>query len=231
MFVKFWMSTPVITVDAQDSMRMAMKLLDRHRIHSLPVMKKGKLVGMVTDRDIKQKSASDATTLTVHEVKFLLSRIKVAEIMTRPPITVSSESTLEQTARILMEKNISGAPVVTARKAVVGMITRSDLLRVMVNLTGVDKRGIQLAFQVVDRPESIFELTDIIREHDGHIVSILTSYENAKPGYRNVVIRAYRMDRRHMHQLLKALRRKVTVLYMVDHREDEQEETPLEFVG
>jgi len=220
MFVKTWMSKPVITVNADDSMKMAIKLLDRHNIRSLPVMKQGKLVGIIADRDLKKKSASDATTLEIHELKYLLSKIKVFKIMTKNPITIPSDFTLEETARILLKNKISGAPIVNDQKKVIGMITRDDLLRVMTNLTGVDKRGIQFGFQVVDRPKSVFDLTDIIRNHNGHLVSILTSYEKAAPGYRNVIIRAYQIDRTNLSPLLKDLKEKATLLYMVDHRDD-----------
>jgi len=220
MFVETWMSKPVITVKADDSMKMAIKLLDRHNIRSLPVMKQGNLVGIITDRDLKKKSASDANSLEIHELKYLLSKIKVFEIMTKNPITIPSDFTLEETARILLENKISGAPVVDDQKKVIGIITRDDLLRVMTNLTGVDKRGIQFAFQVVDRPKSVFELTDIIRNYDGRMVSILTSYEKTSPGYRNVIIRAYQIDRTNLSPLLKELKKKASLLYMVDHRDD-----------
>lgn len=223
MFAKTWMSKPVITVNTDDSMKMAIKLLERHNIRSLPVMKHGKLVGIITDRDLKRKSASDASSLEVHEIKFLLSRIKVSRIMTKNPITIPAGFTLEETARTLLENKISGAPVVNGKKKVVGMITRDDLLRVMTNLTGVDKRGIQFGFQVLDRPESIFELTDIILNYRGHVVSVLTSYEKAEPGSRNVLIRAYQVDRPTLPQLVQELKEKAALLYMVDHRDDERD--------
>ena len=83
MLVKNWMSKNVITVDEKDSMQDAMKHLKEHDIRMLPVMKKGKLVGIVTDRDLKKASASDATTLEIHELLYLLTKIKVKDIMTR----------------------------------------------------------------------------------------------------------------------------------------------------
>ena len=78
MLVKNWMSKNVITIDADDSMQHAIKLLKEHKINLLPVMKKGKLAGVITDRDLKKSSPSEATTLDMHELLYLLSKIKVA---------------------------------------------------------------------------------------------------------------------------------------------------------
>jgi acetoin utilization protein AcuB len=220
MLVETWMSKPVITVNADDSMQKATTLLKEKHIRFLPVMENDKLAGIITDRDLKRASASDATSLEIYELVYLLSKIKVKEIMTKDPITVPPYYTIEETSRILLEKKISGVPVVDDEGKVIGIITRDDLLRVLVNLTGVDKLGIQFALQIEDRAKSIHEITDIIRKYNGHMVSILTSYEKAPQGYRNVCIRAYRVNRRELPQLLEDLKKKATLLYMVDHRDD-----------
>ena len=93
MLVKNWMSREVITIDMNNSMQDANKLMKEHSINRLPVMEKGKLVGIVTDRDLKRASASDANSLEIHEILYLLSDIKVGEIMTKDPITVPPEYT------------------------------------------------------------------------------------------------------------------------------------------
>jgi len=113
MLVKKWMSKQVvITIDQDNSLEDAIKLLKKHNIRRLPVLKNGKLVGIVTDRDLKKASASDATSLEKRELHHLLSLIKMDEIMTKNPITVTPEQTIEETAEILMKHKISGAPVV-----------------------------------------------------------------------------------------------------------------------
>src|SRR6056300_927104 len=99
MLVANWMSKNIIIVDENDSMHDAIKLLKEHDIRMLPVIKKGKLVGIITDRDLKKASASDATTLEVHELLYLLTKIKVKDIMTKDVITVPPEFTAEETAR------------------------------------------------------------------------------------------------------------------------------------
>ena len=220
MLVENWMSQPVITIKSDDSMRTATALLRKHHIGILPVVEDKKLVGVITDRDLKRASASDATCLEIHELTYLLSKVKVKEIMTKDPITVLPYFTLEQTSKILLENKISGVPVVSEKGEIIGIITRDDLLRVLVNLTGVDKRGIQFFLQVDDRPKSIHDITNIIRKYGGHMVSILTSYENVPHGRRNVCIRAYRINRRRLPQLLEDLKEKASLLHLVDHRKD-----------
>jgi acetoin utilization protein AcuB len=223
MLVKNWMGKNVITINEDDSMQDAMKLMKQHSIRMLPVLKNGALVGVLTDRDLKRASASDATTLDVHELLFLISKIKVKNIMSKNPISVPPDLTVEETAEILLNNKISGAPVVNAAGNVVGTITQTDLFRVLIALTGVGKRGIQFAFQVEDRPGSIKDLADPIRKYGGRMVSILTSYENVPDGFRKVYIRMYGVDRAKLQALKEELRKVAMLLYMVDHRENKRE--------
>jgi len=217
------MSKPVITAEANDSMSEVMDLMKEHEIGMVPVMKKGKLVGIVTDRDLKRSSASDATTLEIHELLFLISKIKVKDIMTKDPITVPFDFTVEEAAEVLMKNRISGAPVVDHDGQIVGTITKGDLFRVLISLTGVGKRGIQFAFQVEDLPGTIKEVADIIRRYGGRMVSILSTYDNVPKGYRKVFIRMYAVKRDKLQQLEADIREKATLLYVVDHRENRRE--------
>lgn len=222
MLVKNWMSKPAITIDINSSMQEAGHLLERHHIRMLPVMDREKLAGIITDRDLKRSSASDATSLEKHELFYLLSKVKARDIMTKNPICVTPDYTIEETARILMEHKISGAPVVDDCGGLVGIITQKDLFRVLTNLTGVDRRGIQFGLGVPDRPKAIMEIKDIIHEYGGRIVSLLTSYENVPPGYRNVYIRVYNVDRTILPQLLTKLKGKAALRYIRDHRLEER---------
>jgi acetoin utilization protein AcuB len=223
MLVKNWMGKNVITINEDDSMQDAMKLMKQHNIRMLPVLKNGVLIGVLTDRDLKRASASDATTLDVHELLFLISKIKVKNIMSKNPISVSPDLTVEETAEILLNNKISGVPVVDETAKVVGTITQSDLFRVLISLTGVGKRGVQFAFLVEDRPGSIKSLADPIREHGARMVSILTSYDHVPDGYRKVYIRLYGLDRAKLPSLKEELRKVAKLLYMVDHRENKRE--------
>ena len=223
MLVRNWMSKAVKTININNSMMDATRKLKEHHISMLPVMKKDKLVGIVTDRDLKRASASDATTLEVHELLYVLSNIKVKELMTKDPVTVPPDFTIGETAELLLEKEISGVPVVNPNGDVVGVITKADIFRALISLTGLKSKGTQFAFELEDRPGSIKEVSDIIRGYGGRMVSILTSYDRAKEGHRKVYIRMYGVDRPQFQQLKEELREKANLLYMVDLRENKRE--------
>lgn len=224
MLVKHWMSKGVISVDADDSMQSAISLMKEHKIRMLPVMQRGSLVGVVSSTDLKRASASDATMLDVHEMLYLISKIRIKNIMTKNPITVHPDSTVEETAQLLMDKKISGAPVVDDANKVVGVITKDDLFRVLISLSGLGKKGMQMAFLIEDRPGSIKELTDVIRKYEGRIASILTTYERAPVGHRMVYLRMYDVAWGKMPALLAELKEsKSEMIYLVDHRENRRE--------
>jgi acetoin utilization protein AcuB len=223
MLVKYWMSPQVFSIDADASMQDAVNLMKKYTIRMLPVTRKEKLVGVLTDRDLKRASASDATTLEIHELLYLLSKIKVKDIMSKNPITVSPDLTVEETAETLLKNKISGAPVLDDRGKIVGVITQSDIFKVLIALTGVGNSGIQFAFKLEDRPGSIKEIADVIRSVGGRMVSILTSYENVEKGFRKVYIRMHSIDRQKLASLKDRLQKMATLLYMVDHRQNRRE--------
>jgi acetoin utilization protein AcuB len=217
------MSHPVIIVNEKDSMNDAIKIIKENHISILPVMKKEELVGVITDGDLKRASASDASSLEIYELLYLISKIKIKDIMSRAPITVSPDFSVEEAAEILLKNRISGAPVVDNQGQVLGVITQNDLFKVLIALTGLEKRGVQFAFLIEDRAGSIKEIADVIRNYDGRVVSILTSYEQAPAGYRKLYLRVYQMDREKLIDLKKELKEKATMLYLVDHRENKRE--------
>jgi acetoin utilization protein AcuB len=224
MLVKYWMNKEVITIRVGDSMHEAIDKMKHHSVSMFPVMKKGRLVGVVSDRDLKKASASDATALEKHELEYLLYRIRVLDIMTRNPITVSPDDTLEEAAARLLINDISGAPVVDVEGLVVGTISQREIFMALVSLSGYGKQGLQLALEIDDRPGSIKEVTDIIQAYGGRLASILTSASQAADGYKHLYTRIFGIDRRKVTQLLDHLRETATLLYMVDHRENKREE-------
>lgn len=218
MLVQNWMSKPVITIRTDNSMIEATKLMKDKGIRSLPVLDKGRLAGMLTDRDLKRAQASDATSLEIHELLYLLDRIKVKDIMTRKPVSVPPDFTLGETAELLLKRKIGGVPVVTPGGEVVGIITQSDIFKAIVSLSGVGREGVQIAFQLEDRPGSIKEVADEIRRYGGRMLSILSSYDRAPDGFRNVYIRFYGIDPPEVDDLIERFERTGNLLYLVDHR-------------
>jgi len=224
MLVKYWMRKDVVPIEADASMQEAMERMKENQNALLPVVIGRELVGVISDRDLKRASASDATTLDIHELMYLLAKIKVSQIMSKKPISVRPDDTLEEAASLLLKHKFSGAPVVDAKGAVIGVISQMEIFKALISLSGFEHRGIQFAFQVEDRPGSIKEVTDVIRGCGGRLVSILSSYERAPVGYRLVYIRAFGIERNQMPKLLDDLREKAPLLYMVDHRDGVREE-------
>jgi len=215
MLVKGWMTSDVITVDEETSMMKASQIMKENNIRRLPVMRKGKLVGMVTDRDIKEASPSKATTLDVHELYYLLSELKLKDIMRKNLVTVGPEETVEKAAVKMLEHRISGLPVVNDKGKVVGVITQGDIFKVLVSLTGVYRGGIQFAFNLEDRPGSIKDVADIIRKHGGRMVSILSSYDMCEENCRHVYIRIKDMAEDKLKALTEELDKNFILLYAV----------------
>jgi len=143
--------------------------------------------------------------------------------MTKNPITVPYNFTIEEAAQILLQARISGMPVVDKQGDVIGTITQTDLFKVLISLTGVGKKGVQFAFLLEDLPGSIKEVTDVIRSYGGRMASILSSYEKAPEGQRYVYVRMYDVDREKMALLKEGLKKKAKVLYIVDSRENKRE--------
>ncbi len=143
--------------------------------------------------------------------------------MTRDPFTIPIDETVDEAAAVLLKNKISGAPVVDRKGTVVGVITQSDIFRVLISLTAMGTRGIQFAFHVKDTPGAVTGLINIIRNYGGRTSSVLSSYENAPPGHRHVYIRTFNLDRGKLAQVMKELKEKATMLYMVDHREKRRE--------
>jgi acetoin utilization protein AcuB len=224
MLVENWMNPKVITVDVGERMLDAMRLMKEKQIRHLPVLKEGKLVGIITDRDLKRASPSDAIGLEAHELLYIIDKIRVGEIMTRNPITVPCDYTIEEAAEILLKNRISGMPVIDKDGEAVGTITQTDIFQVLLSLTGLAKRGIHFGFLLEDRPGSIKEVTDVIRRFGGRMTSILSSYERAPKGHRHVYIRAYEVDRTKVPELKQELKKAAyKLLYVVDHKENKRE--------
>ncbi len=220
MLIRYWMSKPVVTIEKNESMQRAATLMKENQIRLLPVVDKGKLCGILSDRDLKRASASDATSLDVHELLYLIAKIKVADIMTRDVVTVHQDWTVEEAADLMLSQKISGAPVVDDQGQLCGVITQTDLFKATLYITGLKKRGFHLAFVLEDTPGSIMEIVNVIREFGGRMASILSTYERAPSGYRNVYLRFYGVSRDRIDEMLKILKAKAKLRYMVDHREN-----------
>ncbi len=212
MAVKDWMTTDPLTVGPDTSVMKASQIMKENNIRRLPVVDdKGELVGIVTDRDLKEASPSKATTLDVHELYYLLSELKIKDIMSKRVVTCKPSDTVEKAAVLMLENKITGLPVVEDGK-VVGILSQGDVFRVLVTITGIYRGGTVYTFSLEDRPGSIKEVADVIRSHGGRMVSILTAYDMMPEGTRKVFIRVADMPKDKEKALQEELEREFTVL-------------------
>jgi acetoin utilization protein AcuB len=174
MLVEKRMKRDPVTVSPDDSFRHAMTLIRQKGIRHLPVVEEGRLLGIVTDRDIRQASPSPATSLEIHELHYLLEKVKIREIMTRKVFTVTPESPIEEAARLMLEHKIGGLPVLQAGR-LVGIITETDILRAFVEVMGIQQQQMRLELVLEDRPGAFLEVCRIIQEQGGDIVSVVTA--------------------------------------------------------
>lgn len=139
--VKDWMTTDIVTAPPEMPLPEANRLMAEKRIRRLPVVKEGRLMGIVTRSDIQTAQPSDTKWVSIWELNYLLSKLKIEKIMTREPITIAEETTIAETARIMMEKKVSCLPVVNKEGRIVGIITESDIFRLVAQNWGDDKQG------------------------------------------------------------------------------------------
>jgi acetoin utilization protein AcuB len=215
MLIKDWMTKDPVTITEDTSMIKAIHIMKERRFRRLPVVTLGGLVGMVTDRDLKEAAPSKATTLDVHELYYLLAELQVKEIMSHNPLSLSQDDTVEHAAQIMLDHTISGLPVLDASGKVVGIITQSDVFRAFMHITGVLQGGVQFALRLEDRPGLIKEVVDLLRARGARFVSLLSSYATAREGFRDVYIRVKNLSPEAVAAAKEELASRYELLYII----------------
>jgi len=189
MYVGRIMHTRLVTVSPDTSLRKAKEIIEEKKInHLLVVNKNGDLVGIVSDRDVKQSWASPATALSVHELNYLLSQLTVANIMVKKIITISPGTTIERAAHIMQENRINSLPVIDSEK-LVGIITSSDVMGVLLHAIGFGEESARFTVLVEDRIGIVAEVSRILKEKNINIRSFVTWPEKKHPGIFQLIIR------------------------------------------
>ena len=205
MFVKDRMSSPVVTVTPETPFQDALKLMQDRGFRRLPVVDgKGKLVGIVSERDLLYTSPSPATSLSVWEITYLLSKLKVQETMTEEVITTTADTPIEDAAHLMVDHKIGGLPVVDEKNHVAGIITETDIYRTFVEMFGGGRSGVRLTLRVPARKRVILELSKAISELDGDIVSV-GSFEGYVSGERRLVIKVQGVNKDQLLETIEAL--------------------------
>jgi acetoin utilization protein AcuB len=194
MFISDWMSKPVYAVAPDSPLSEAAKMLREKKIKHLPVVdKKNTVVGVLSDRDIKEYMPSRATTLDVFELHNVLLETKVTRVMKKKVFTARPDLPIEEAAMLMYDKNIGCLPIVEDNR-LVGIISDRDLFRVLVDITGVRQGGKRFYVVMPDNPGVTGEVLDIIKKHGFRLDSVLTTYEGVEKGYKRVVVRTTGAD-------------------------------------
>jgi acetoin utilization protein AcuB len=170
MFVGDRMSRPVISVSPDAPINDVLAMFKNEHIRRAPVIKNGKLVGIVTETDLVNASPSTATTLSIWEMHYLISKVNVKNVMSKKVITVGRDTPIEEAARIMADKKIGGMPVVDGDR-VVGMITETDLFKIFLELMGARDKGIRVTATIEDKPGVLAKVTKAVADAGGNFVS------------------------------------------------------------
>jgi acetoin utilization protein AcuB len=164
------MSKPVITVPPEMPINEALNMMKKDHIRRAPVLQNGKLIGIVSDKDLLNASPSPATTLSVWEMNYLLSKITVKDVMTKKVMTVLEDTPIEEAARILADNKIGGMPVMRGDK-VVGMITETDLFKMFLELMGAREKGVRVTFLIEEKPGQLAAISKAVADLGGNFVA------------------------------------------------------------
>jgi acetoin utilization protein AcuB len=179
MLVKDRMTPNPVTVTPETSVSEALNIMRQSKVRRMPVVdKRGQLVGIVAEKDLLYASPSPATSLNVYEIGYLLSKLKVKEIMAKDVVTATEDIPLEEAARIMVDNRVGGLPVVREGK-VVGIITETDVFKVMMEMMGARDAGIRMSLFVNDQPGVLSAVTGAISAAGGDIVSLGTFNSDA----------------------------------------------------
>lgn len=163
-----------ITVRDTDGVTDAQALMRREKVHLLPVLDHGKkLVGIVSEKDLLYASPSPASTLDVYEMANLLSKLKVEKVMTREVHSVTKDTLVEDAARIMVDNQITGVPVMDGG-VLVGLVTENDLFRLLIELFGSREAGVRVTLRVPERPGELADMAQAVTAEGGNIISLGT---------------------------------------------------------
>lgn len=213
MTVSSVMTRNPLTVTTKDSVTDAQGIMDREKIHRLPVVDEHKkLVGIVSKADLLQASPSPATTLTIYEMNNLLAKLTIDKIMTRKVLSVTPDTLVEDAARLLVDNDIGGVPVME-KETLVGIVTESDLFRLLIDLFGTRRSGVRATLRIPERPGEIAEMTKLITDAGGNIVSLGT-FSGDDVTNSVLILKVEQIDRQELLRLLDPL-----VIEVMDVRE------------
>lgn len=189
MFVSNRMTANPFTLTSNATVADASETMRTHKFRRLPIVENGKLVGIVTDRDLREVSPSPATTLSIFELNYLLAKMMVKDIMKKDVLTIQASATIEEAALLMYKNKIGGLVVVDEHNSVVGVITETDIFKTFVDVMGITQgKTTRITIDVTDKVGILCDITGIFKEL-GMNISSLVSYPLEDESYE-LVIRA-----------------------------------------
>ena len=189
MLVRERMTSPAVSVTPETPFQDALKLMRDKKFRRLPVVDAtGKVVGIVSERDMLHASPSPATSLSVWEVNYLLWKLKVSDIMTHNVVTINQDVPVEDAANIMVSRKIGGLPVVDDKGVITGVITETDIFKAFVEILGGGEHGLRLTVQVPTGSGTLAKLSSKITELGGLILSVGTM-DRESDGKRELIVK------------------------------------------
>lgn len=188
MFVEQRMTANPITITSMSTIADASEIMRANKFRRLPVVDGGKLVGLVTDRDLRAVAPSPATTLSIFELNYLLAKMKIKDIMKKKVITIQADATVEEAAILLYNHRIGGLVVVDEYNGVKGVITETDIFKCFVDVMGLTEGKTRLTIDVTDKIGILHEISEVFLQMNINISSMV-SY-SLPDGKKEMVIRA-----------------------------------------
>lgn len=173
MFVRDFMSEEPIVVSFEASIPYTADLMRKHSLKRLPVIDKGKLVGLITEKDVAKSLPSPATSLSKHEINYLTAKMTVADAMTQDIITTTPDTTIEEAIMLMRQHDVGCLPVLE-NKILVGIITESNFFDALTKLFGLNRTGLRITVKVTDRIGVIADLTTLIKNLNLTLISLAT---------------------------------------------------------
>ncbi len=205
MFVRDRMSAPVVTITPDVPFQDALKMMQERNFRRLPIVDEtGRLVGIISERDLLYASPSQATSLSVWELNYLLSKITVQGLMTQDVVSTTADTPIEEAARLMVDKRIGGLPVIDGDCRPVGIITETDIFKTLFELFGGGQHGLRLTLTVPRGKGVLAKLSGAIFELDGNIVNI-GSYNLNEPGDDGLVVKVQDVSREQLIARIEAL--------------------------
>ncbi|PHR30208.1 MAG: acetoin utilization protein AcuB [Desulfotalea sp.] len=194
MYIGRIMHTDLITVAPETTLVEASKVIEEKAIdHLLVVDKNKKLVGLVSDRDLKQYWASPATSLSTHELNYLLEKVLISMIMVKTVVTIPTSTTIERAALIMQQHRISSLPVMEDNE-LVGIVTSTDVMGILLDAIGISDNSIRLGVFVNDTIGKLSELTETLKDAGINIQSLFCWPEKKYPGITQLLLRIAAVD-------------------------------------